>query len=107
MPTVNLLPEKEKLLPPKGVYYSQVLYKDKNYAAISNIGCKPTVSSEEIIGVETYLYDFAENIYGEVIEVKLLDYKRPEMCFHSVEELKAQMQKDILQGKDYHLLKRG
>ena len=107
MPTVNLLPEADKLLPPKGVYYSQVIYNGRRYAAISNIGCKPTVSSEEIIGVESYLYDFAETIYGECIEVELLDFKRPEMRFNSVEELKEQMKRDILQGNDYHLTKRG
>lgn len=107
MPTVNLLPERDKLLPPKGVYYSEVLYKGKRYAAISNIGCKPTVSQEEIQGVESYLYDFQEEIYGEDIEVRLLAFKRPEMRFEGVEALREQMQKDILEGKKYHLSKRG
>lgn len=107
MPTVNLLPEKEKLLPPKGVYYSKVLYKGKTYAAISNIGCKPTVSQEECIGVETYLYDFQEQIYGEKIEVSLLEFKRAEMRFQNVEELKRQMELDIFEGKKYHLSKIG
>ncbi len=105
MPTVNLLPEKEKLLPPKGVYYSEVRYKGKIYAAISNIGYKPTVSREQILGVESYLYDFEEEIYGEDIEVGLLAFKRSEMCFEGVEELREQMQKDILEGKKYHLSK--
>lgn len=105
MPTVNLLPEKDKLLPPKGVYYSQVLYKGKIYEAISNIGYKPTVSQEEILGVESYLYDFEEQIYGEDIEVGLLAFKRPEMRFESVEVLREQMHRDILEGKKYHLLK--
>lgn len=105
MPTVNLLPEKDKLLPPAGVYYSEVLYKGKRYAAISNIGCKPTVSKEKILGVESYLYEFDEEIYGEDIEVRLLDFKRREMRFESVEALREQMQKDLLEGNQYHLLK--
>ena len=105
MPTVNLLPEKDKLLPPKGVYFSEVLYKGKCYAAISNIGYKPTVSDEKILGVESYLYEFAEEIYGEDIEVRLLAFKRPEMCFENVEALREQMQKDILEGNKYHLSK--
>ena len=102
MPTVNLLPEKDKLLPPNGVYYSEVLYGGKKYAAISNIGYKPTVSEEKIVGVESYLYDFEEEIYGEEIEVSLLAFKRPEMRFSGVEELQAQMQEDIHLGKNYH-----
>lgn len=107
MPTVNLLPPKEKLLPPKGVYYSRVLYKGQEYFAISNIGYKPTVSTEAVLGIETYLYDFEEVIYDEYIEVQLLEFKRPEMCFHNVDELKAQMERDIADGKRYHLSKRG
>lgn len=105
MPTLNLLPAETKLLPPNGVYFSQVYWKDKIYPAITNIGRKPTVSDEEVIGVETYLYDFAEEIYGEEIRVALLTFKRPEMRFANVEELKAQMASDIEAGKSYHLSK--
>ena len=62
MPTVNLLPPADKLLPPNGVYFSNVSYQGKHYRSISNIGCKPTVSEEKVMGVETYLYDFSEDI---------------------------------------------
>lgn len=102
MPTVNLVPGKDKLLPPRGVYYSKVLYKGKKYDAISNIGYKPTVSQEKTLGVESYLYDFTEEIYGEEIEVSLLAFKRSEMCFEGIEALQEQMQKDIAEGKKYH-----
>lgn len=99
MPTVNLLPPKDKLLPPNGVYFSNVSYNGRHYRSISNIGCKPTVSNEKIMGVESYLYDFAEDIYGKQITVNLLKFKRPEMKFESVEKLKEQMQRDIEEGK--------
>ena len=42
MPTLNLLPAEEKLLPPNGVYYSRVLLAGKRYPGISNVGYKPT-----------------------------------------------------------------
>lgn len=105
MPTMNLLPPKEKLLPPLGVYYSLVSYNGEIYPAISNVGYKPTVSQEPVLGVETYLYDFDREIYGEDISVSLLSFKRPEMRFASVEELKAQMKQDICDGKEYHFTK--
>lgn len=98
MPTVNLLPGPEKLLPPKGVYFSTVLYAGSRYRAISNIGYKPTVSEEQIMGVESYLYDFRQEIYGEEIEVRLHEFKRPEMKFDGVEALKAQLMEDIRTG---------
>lgn len=94
-PTINILPPEEKLLPPNGVYYASVLYKGKEYRAISNVGYKPTVTNEHICGVETYLYHFAEEIYGETVEIRLLQFKRPEMRFESVEALKWQLFRDI------------
>ena len=99
MPTANLLPEQDKLLPPNGVYYSRVIMGDKVYRGITNIGCKPTVSDEHIMGAETYLYDFAGDIYGKNITVQLLAFRRPEMKFDGVDGLKAQMQKDIAAGQ--------
>ena len=83
------------------MYYSRVRYQDKVYKAISNIGCKPTVSAEMVLGVESYLYDFTEDIYGKEITVELLEFRRPEMKFADVEALKTQMEKDIQAGKTY------
>ncbi len=43
-PTMNIVAEKEKLLPPNGVYVSSIRIDGMLYGGISNIGCKPTVS---------------------------------------------------------------
>ncbi|MCD7837134.1 MAG: bifunctional riboflavin kinase/FMN adenylyltransferase, partial [Lachnospiraceae bacterium] len=94
-PTANLVPERNKLLPPNGVYASEVIYRGRKYNAISNVGCKPTVMDGNIMGVETYLYDFDEEIYGEDIEVYLKEFKRPERKFESLDSLKAQVNSDI------------
>lgn len=102
MPTVNILPPEGKLLPPNGVYYSRVWLFHVCYPAISNIGYKPTVSEEKVMGVETYLYDFDEDVYGREITVELLAFKRPEMKFSGIGDLKRQMHLDIEQGKVFH-----
>lgn len=111
MPTVNLQPPQDKLLPPKGVYYSYVClhseagnmpYDKKKLAAITNIGTKPTVDERSVMGVETYLYDFDGDVYGEDVDVYLLKYKRPEIRFDGVEALRAQMAEDIAMGRKYH-----
>lgn len=104
MPTVNLLPPKEKLLPPKGVYYSYVILNGKRYESITNIGVKPTVEDNEVMGVETYIYNFDEDVYGNNLDVYLLDFKRPEMKFDDVDALKAQMEADLAAGREYHKL---
>lgn len=101
MPTANLAPEHDKLLPPNGVYYSRVVIDNRSYKGITNVGCKPTVSDECVMGVETYLYDFTEDIYGRDIRVQLLAFRRPEMKFDGVESLRAQMMKDIAAGETY------
>lgn len=104
MPTVNQIPSKEKLLPPNGVYYSYVMLEGKKMPSITNIGTKPTVKNDIVMGVETYIYNFNENVYGEELEVYLLSFKRPEMRFESVEALKQQMAEDIAAGRKYHHL---
>ncbi len=101
MPTINLIPESEKLFPPFGVYYSRVRIEDSIYNGITNIGRKPTVSDESAVGVETYLYDCDGNLYGREIEVMLLSYRRPEKQFESIEALKKQLLSDREAGREY------
>jgi len=101
MPTVNLVPADNKLLPPCGVYYSQVRYRGKLYPSISNVGYKPTVTEEKLLGVESYLYNFQQEIYGDQIEVELLSFKRPEYRFENIDRLKAQLAMDISAGRDW------
>ena len=101
MPTINLLPEKEKMLPPNGVYYSKTRIGEKEYKSITNIGKKPTVSNEEQIGVETYLYEFEQDVYGKNAIVKLLEFKRPERKFANLDELKEQMMMDVNEGREF------
>ena len=100
-PTVNILPPPEKHLPPFGVYVSRVLINGTDYGGITNIGKKPTVEGEYPVGVETFVFDFDRDIYGENIEVQLLHFERPEQKFASLEELKRQLEKDKEYGLRY------
>lgn len=101
MPTANLPFPEDRILPPFGVYFSRVLLGDKSCAAISNVGCKPTVTDAGCVGVETYLYDFEENLYGKKISVQLLAFHRPEQRFASVSALKEQLCADREAGREY------
>lgn len=101
MPTVNLCPGEGKLLPPNGVYYANVLYGGRRLKGMTNIGFKPTVSEKLVLGVETYIYDFRENLYGKYISVELLSYRRAEQKFADVEALKRQMYADREDGRVY------
>jgi riboflavin kinase/FMN adenylyltransferase len=100
MPTINLIPAEKKLLPPHGVYFSHAVIDGRTYNGVTNIGSKPTVDGS-FVGVETYLFGTEEDLYGREAEIRLLSFRRPEMKFASVEELKARMESDIQAGREY------
>lgn len=101
MPTANLYPPSDKLLPPNGVYFSNVLLKGKTYPGVTNIGSRPTVEDGSRISVETYLLGLDAEIYGETIKVELLHYQRPERKFDNVEQLKVAVFQNIEEAKQY------
>ena len=98
-PTVNITAGDDKLLPPNGVYKTEVIVEGRIFEAITNVGCKPTVTDSGQVFIESYLYNFTENIYGKKIEVHFLEFMRKEQKFSNIEELKKQLQKDIGLGQ--------
>ena len=67
---------------------------------MTNVGCKPTVSESGKIGVETHIVAYSGDLYSQTLAVQFLRFVRPEMKFASVEELKAQMEQDIMVAKE-------
>ena len=102
MPTANLVPPEEKMLPPNGVYFSETLMDGEKYRSVTNIGYKPTIG-ETFKGVETYMFGIntKDELYGREIRVSLLHYLRPEIRFDSIDDLKQQIRTDIRSGKEY------
>ena len=97
LPTANIIPDSNKLLPPNGVYRTVVVSKHMSYPAITNIGVNPTVEDTEEIRVESHILNFKDDLYGEIIEVRFYEFIRPEKKFQSVDELKEQIMKDMSQ----------
>ena len=102
VPTINMVLPENKLLPPNGVYVTEVIVDGKKYIGVTNVGCKPTVSDGNMIGVETYILNFDKMIYGDSIVVSFVEFIRPEIKFHSVEELKNQLNSDIDTAAKYY-----
>lgn len=100
-PTVNLIPPPQKLLPPYGVYVTELFVNGKQYNGITNVGRKPTIQGENPVGVETHLFDFKEDIYGKNVSVSFLKWIRPERRFDGIEELRRQVAEDIAHTRAY------
>lgn len=97
MPTANLVPRPEKVLPPTGVYATTVTVQGEEYPAVTNLGYKPTVGSGQV-GVESCLLNFDRDIYGEKICVRFHQFLRPEQKFDSLDALCGQMAQDKRQA---------
>lgn len=95
-PTANILPPAGKLIPPRGVYATQVRINNHLYRAMTNIGVRPTYhdNSMDTITIETNVFDFIGDIYGDIISVEFLRKVRDEQQFASPEELRQQIEKD-------------
>lgn len=100
MPTINQIPDSLKLLPPEGVYYSEVIVDDRKFYGMTNIGYKPTVDGS-FRGIETYMFGVNENLYEKMVEVRIRKFRRAEQRFPDVAALKKQMELDIQSGKEF------
>jgi riboflavin kinase/FMN adenylyltransferase len=60
----------------------------------ANLGIRPTIAGEPVELLEPYFFDFDGDLYGQVIEVALIDYLRAEAKFESLDALKVQMAAD-------------
>lgn len=100
-PTLNLVPEREKLLPPFGVYHSQVEIEGTWYQGVTNIGRKPTVHDGEEVTVETFVFHYHGQAYGLPVRVELLEYARPEKKFSGKEPLMEQIRQDVERAERY------
>ena len=91
-PTANILVEQE-LNVEDGVYRSEVEIEGRKYCAMSNLGHNPSVGGCTR-RLETHIFDFAGDLYGTTLEVRLQEKIRDEQHFSSIEALKEQIARD-------------
>lgn len=100
-PTMNIEPEKNKILPRFGVYACRVRIDGKWYDAVGNAGIKPTVTDEQRRLLEVFVYGYDGDAYGKEITAQFCEFERPETKFGSVEELKNNVMRDMRYGERY------
>jgi riboflavin kinase/FMN adenylyltransferase len=100
-PTANLAIGLDRALPAFGIYVTRAYLREHRYDACTSIGVRPTFDVEPRPTVEAFLIDFDEDVYGEELRLELLHRLRGEIKFDSVDDLVAQMHRDIRDTRDW------
>ncbi|WP_312645096.1 riboflavin biosynthesis protein RibF [Hydrogenoanaerobacterium sp.] len=99
-PTINQPFPVNFALPRFGVYASFAEVEGRQYPAVTSIGVKPTVKSDNVPLAETYIMGIDADFYGKHVPVTLVQFLRPEIKFSSVEELKRNIHRDAQQAME-------
>jgi riboflavin kinase/FMN adenylyltransferase len=97
-PTANLDLKPGQALPSDGVYATITHIFHDLLPSVTNIGLRPTFGGKKRL-VETYILDFEDDLLGHKLTIDLVDKLRDEKRFGTVEELQAQMVKDVEQAR--------
>lgn len=96
-PTANLLINStNKFLPAFGVYLTEIMFDGIKLFGLTNIGIRPTLELKESkTHIETFIFNFDREIYGQKLEIRFLKKCRNEMKFSSLDDLKFQIAQDV------------
>lgn len=100
-PTANVQVSSDLIVPGKGVYITRTTYKGMTYNSVTNIGQNPTFKNTDQIHIETNLFDFDLDIYGERLEIQFLKKVRDERKFPTVNDLISQIKHDVEEAKAF------
>ena len=101
-PTINMVFPQGVLVPRHGVYAARVcLEGGESYCAVTNVGVRPTVGSDNSVSVESHLLDYSGNLYGRQARVEFYAFLRDEVKFADYEELSAQIVRDAEAARAY------
>ena len=101
-PTANLLVPQGVIAPGFGVYATRVRLSDGERLAVTNVGVRPTVNTDQnAVTVEPWILDYDGNLYGQEIRVEFYARLRPERKFPSVQALRDAILENARQTRDY------
>lgn len=93
-PTINQFFSENFTVAEYGVYASFTIVNGKKYISVTNIGVRPTIEGVSEKRSETNIVGFDGDLYGQNIEVFLVEKLRGEMAFKSLDELSARISAD-------------
>ena len=99
-PTANLHPH-NRVIPRFGVYATASLIDGAWRRSITNIGVRPTFGADADPSIESHIFDFDGELYGDVVRVRFLHRIRDEKKFEGIDELKTQIERDVRRAQNY------
>jgi riboflavin kinase / FMN adenylyltransferase len=96
LPTANIVPDDQLVVPGHGVYAAWA----HGHPAAVNVGVRPQFQTGRGLLIEAYLIDFEGDIYGEDLRIAFVERMRGERRFGSVDELVEQMWKDVERARE-------
>jgi riboflavin kinase/FMN adenylyltransferase len=99
-PTANLHP-RNRVIPKNGVYVTGTLIEGEWRRSVTNVGVRPTFTADTEPSVETFVLNWAGDLYGDVVRVRFLHRLRDERKFASIDELKTQIAEDVKRAQSY------
>ncbi|MFK3986187.1 MULTISPECIES: bifunctional riboflavin kinase/FAD synthetase [unclassified Exiguobacterium] len=94
-PTANVVMDASYVMPRLGVYATRVRLQDgRTFDAMTNVGRRPTFYATGDVSIESHLFDFSEDLYGQLIEIEWMHYLRDERAFDGLDALIAQLKQD-------------
>lgn len=109
-PTANLACHERQLLPAEGVYVSEIwsaAYDDESFSdasffgeAVTAVSRQPTFDGRDV-SVESFILDYSDDLYGQMLEVRLLHRLREPRRFATAKRLQTQIEQDVADARDY------
>ena len=99
--TANIILDNKLIKPKYGVYFGYSYYKHTKYPSLINFGIRPSVDKNLVETLEVHLLNFNKNLYGEELKVEFETFRRGEIKFSNIEELKNQINSDYLALLDF------
>jgi riboflavin kinase / FMN adenylyltransferase len=99
-PTANIAVGADLAVPAFGVYVTRAIVGEVSHQAVTNIGRRPTFD-DGTPSIETHLLDFDADLYDQELRIELLARLRGEQKFSGVQELVAQIGKDVQAARAY------
>jgi riboflavin kinase/FMN adenylyltransferase len=86
------------ILPKLGVYSVEVLINNLKKRGIANIGYRPTFNGKSLL-LEVNIFGIKKNLYKKILKISFINFIRAEKKFKNINQLKAQIKKDIISAK--------